>query len=84
MKRMTEKDSRTFYFSCKTEHDLEEWAIYLEFAKAKVICQIIWLGDLHWFCWEFREDLVSHKSNAWFLRQHFNNGVNLIAEKGED
>jgi hypothetical protein len=36
LKRTTEKESRTFYFACDSENDLEEWAIYLEFAKAKV------------------------------------------------
>jgi hypothetical protein len=28
---------RKFYFAAKTEDDLEEWFIYLEFAKAKAI-----------------------------------------------
>lgn len=37
VKRSLEKNSRTFYFAFESDDELEEWAIYLEFAKAKAI-----------------------------------------------
>ena len=30
-------DERKFYFAAKEENELEEWTIYLEFARAKAI-----------------------------------------------
>lgn len=37
VKRSLERDSRSFIFSCENEDELEEWSIFLEFAKAKVV-----------------------------------------------
>jgi adenylate cyclase 10 len=37
LKRSTEQAIRTFTFLCDSEDDLEEWTIFLEFAKAKAI-----------------------------------------------
>lgn len=35
IKKFKEKNARKFYFAAKDMDDLEEWTIYLDFAKAK-------------------------------------------------
>ncbi len=37
IKKDKEKETRVFYFASRFEDELEEWAIYLEFAKANAI-----------------------------------------------
>lgn len=37
MKKNAEKGERKFYFAANTIEELEQWVIYLEFAKAKAV-----------------------------------------------